>query len=308
MSSTDRSLVIGAHTRLPAQFIEPFARSLRATGFKGTFAVLAGRCGDEDMTGLRGLADVVVDLDAEYVRPGPMTLRLLGFLRSTRGFRRTYPTAFQVLARSASERASFQRWSRLEYHLEGLQALRYVHYRRYLSALDPEPDVVMLTDLRDVIFQRDPFDDPVSGLEVYLEDESVRIGHEIFNTRWIRDLYGNAGLEELKDRRVSCSGTVIGTRDAVVRYLSEMISEIVWRRRPLGSHDQGIHNMLVHRERLPFAAVIQNGHGRVLTMGKMNSYATDGGVVRNLDGTVPAVLHQWDRHQQLAAEIDGRDR
>ncbi len=304
MSSTERSLVIGVHTGLPARLVEPFARSLRATGFKGTFVIFAGLCGDQEKARLRELADIVVDLDAEYPAPAAGTLRLLGFLRSTRGFRRAYPVASQALARVGSKRASFRRWSSLEYHLEGLQALRYLHYRRHLAALDPEPDVVMLTDLRDVVFQRDPFDEPVSGLELYLEDNSVRIGNEIFNTRWIRHLYGASELERLRGRPVSCSGTVVGTRDAIICYLGEMVGEIVWRRRPMGSHDQGVHNMLLHRGRFGSPTIVPNGHGRVLTMGKMTTYDLDfDGTLRNADGSVPAVVHQWDRPEQIAVRV-----
>ena len=293
MSSTERSLVIGAYTGLPARLVEPFAQSLRTAGFNGRFVVLAGLCGPEEKEQLRSLADDVVDLDAEYASPPGAMRHLLSFLRSTRGFRgHVYPLAFQALARG-----SFRRWSNLEYNLEGLQSLRYRHYRDYLAALDPEPDVVMLTDLRDVVFQRDPFAEPVSGLELYLEDDSVRIGDEPFNTRWIRNLYGAAELDRLRDRRVSCSGTVVGTRAGVLQYLDEMISEIAPRRRPMGSHDQGVHNALLQHGRFDRLTVVANGRGRVLTMGKMTSYETGpDGTVLNADGSIPAVLHQWDRH------------
>lgn len=304
MSSTARSLVMGVHTGIPARLTEPFARSLHDSGFKGTFVVFAGLCGDEDLARLRELADLVVDLDAEYAPPSSATLRLLDAFRSTRGFRRAYPFAFQAAARTTTKRTSSRRWSSLEYHLEGLQALRYLHYHHYLSALEPAPDAIMLTDLRDVLFQRDPFEDPVADLELYLEDDSVRIGQEPFNTRWIRDLYGRRELRRLTGRPVSCSGTVIGTTTGVLHYLGEMMGEVLRHRRPMGSHDQGAHNALLQRGRLPLATVVANGTGRVLTMGKMARYDVDrDGTVLNANGTVPAVLHQWDRHGELAARM-----
>ncbi|HLX33022.1 MAG TPA: hypothetical protein VKR79_09690 [Gaiellaceae bacterium] len=294
MSSTERSVVLGAHTGLPTRLIEPFARSLRATGFNGTFVVFAGLCGAEEKDRLRGLADVVVDVDPDYPRPSAALLRYLGFLRSTRRVRRVYPAAFRLFSSS-----------RLEYHLEGLQSLRYSHYQRYLAELTPAPDAVLLTDLRDVAFQRDPFEGPVEGLEVYLEDPSVQIGSDPFNTRWIRNLYGRGELERLRGRTASCSGTVVGTGSSVLAYLDEMTKEIARHRRPLGSHDQGIHNGLLQHGRLPFATVVPNGIGRVLTLGKMSSYATSpDGTVLNADGTVPAILHQWDRHAELVERVE----
>jgi len=308
MSSTNRSLVLGAYSRLPVQHLEPFVRSLRATGFRGAFCIVAGRCDQEERAQLDELADSVVDVDSEYGTELPVARTLLTYLRRTRGLRRTYAPAFQAVARATSERSAFRRWSSLEYHLEGLQTLRYLHYHRYICARKPLPDVVMITDLRDVVFQCDPFSDPVRGLELYLEDAAVRIGEDDFNTRWIRDLFGAAELHGLRGRPVSCSGTVVGTRETMLAYLAEMTAQIVWRRRPMGPRDQAVHNMLLHGGRLFSAKVIRNGYGRVLTMGKMPTYRTSPeGTILNVDGSIPAVLHQWDRHGDLVAQLEGRD-
>jgi hypothetical protein len=90
----------------------------------------------------------------------------------------------------------------------------------------------------------------------------------------------------------------------VIGYLGEMIGEIVWRRRPMGSHDQAVHNMLLGRGRFGSPTIVPNGHGRVLTMGKMRTYEMDpDGTLLNADGSIPAVVHQWDRHVQIAARI-----
>lgn len=308
MTSSERSVVLGVCTNLSARRIEPFARSLRDVGFRGRFVVFSGRTSEADKELLRTMADVVVDADPDYPPPAAPVLRLLRFLRSTRRLRRLYPSAFAALARAGRPQDSLSRWSRLEFHLEGLQSLRYHRYRDYLETLEPEPDAVLLTDLRDVYFQRDPFAEPVDELEVYLEDESIRIGEEAFNTRWIRDLYGGAEVERLRGSLVSCSGTVVGTRDGVVAYLDEMSREIVRYRRPMGSHDQGVHNVLLRSGRLPRATVAPNGHGRVLTVGAMAAYerAADGTVL-NADGSVPAILHQWDRHAELVAWVEGTE-
>jgi hypothetical protein len=176
-----------------------------------------------------------------------------------------------------------------------------MYYHRYIVERAPQADRIMLTDLRDVVFQRDPFEDPLVGLEVYLEDESVRIGADAFNTRWIRELFGESLVREMTGRVVSCSGTVIGTREAMLAYCAEMMRSIVWRRRPMGEHDQAVHNALLYEGRLPAATAIPNGTGRVLTLGGMAAPGIDhDGLIRNSDGSVPAVLHQWDRHAALA--------
>lgn len=279
VSSTDRSLVLGAYTNLPTHYLTPFVSSLRESGFKGSL-------------------HIVSDVDGEYDRL-PVVQPLLALLRNTRGLRKSYPRAFAVALHAGCD------WKSLEYRLEGLQSLRYLHYERVIRSREPAPDYVMISDLRDVFFQGDPFADPVDGLEVYLEDASVRIGYDDFNTRWIREVFGPQAVEELRGRPVSCSGTVVGTRDAMLAYVTEMAAEIARHRRPMGARDQAVHNVLLHRDRLPAPTVIANGEGRVLTMGKMPSYRTDAdGRVVNADGSIPAVLHQWDRHAALVARIE----
>ena len=292
MSSTRNSLVLGAYSGLPVELLEPFVRSLRASGFAGSLCIVAGR---SDLERLRPLADAVVDVDSEYPDDRRAARAVLGFLRRTRGLRRFYPWAFRAVAGSRS----------LEYHLEGLQSLRYAHYLRYLEE-HADIDVVMIADLRDVFFQRDPFADPVGGLEVFLEDASVRIGEDDFNTRWLRDVGGAATLDRLRGRPVSCSGTVIGTREAMLAYLREMTAAIATGRGPLGPRDQAFHNLLLAEGRLPHATVVPNGTGRVLTLGKVKTLEIRAdGTVLNHDGSVPAVLHQWDRHAKLVANVEG---
>jgi hypothetical protein len=211
---------------------------------------------------------------------------------------------FEIVARATRESDSLERWRRLEYHLEGLQSLRYSHYYRCLIEDAADADVVMLTDVRDVVFQRDPFADPVTGLELYLEDESAQIGHDVFNTQWIRDLFGRQMIEALAGRTVSCSGTVVGTRDAILRYLVEMTTAIIWRRRPMGPHDQAIHNVLIHSGRLGPLEMVANEHGRVLTLGQMKKFRTSSdGFLLNADGSIPPVVHQWDRHASHVSKL-----
>ena len=304
MSGAHRPLILGALSGLPVDSVEPFARSLRATGFTGRLSIVAAGYDAVQLKELEALSDHVHTVDEEYGKNHPRTFALLRQIRGTRGLRRIYPRLFEEIACSVPEPASSERWKSMELHLEGLQSLRYTHYYRYLLEDAVDVDSVMITDLRDVIFQRDPFAAPVTGLELYLEDDSVRIGVDAFNTRWLCDLFGRAYVDAMRGRPVSCSGTVFGTRDAMMKYLSEMMTSIARRRRPMGPHDQGIHNALIQDGRLPQAQVVPNEQGRVLTLGRMKSpRVDDDGLLLNVDGRVPAVVHQWDRHPQLVPQL-----
>jgi hypothetical protein len=299
-----RSLILGACSNLALDHLRPFVTSLKSTGFDGRLCIIAAGYGPRELEELSTLADTVRSVDGEYEHETPLARSVLGYVRRRRGLRSAYPFLFETVARTASERRSFEHWKSLEFTLEGLQSLRYMHYQRCLVEDAPEAEIVMISDLRDVVFQDHPFAEPVTELELYLEDSSVRIGDDAFNTRWLIDLYGKEFVKKLRGQPISCSGTVVGTRAAMLTYLSEMIEGIAWRRRPMGPHDQGVHNGLIQTGRLPFARLIPNEQGRVLTLGQMKAPRIDNeGVLRNADGGVPAVVHQWDRHPELVVRL-----
>jgi hypothetical protein len=301
MASTNSSLVLGFSARLPPQLIEPFVQSLRATEYRGQLGLVLAHYKPEDYRRLSKMADLAMSADGYYNRPNRLLQEILRFLRQTRFLRRLYPTAFRIAAELTLERTSQRHWEALEFHLEGLQSLRYSLYYDFLINLAPTATEILVTDVRDVLFQGDPFSRPLNGLEVALEPPCHTFAREPFNRRWILDLAGPDQLIKMNGCVASCSGTVIGPRADMLHYLREMSAAIGWRRCAMGPHDQAIHNLLLHTGRLPKARVIPNGHGRILTMGGMSSYDMDtNGHVTNFDGSLPAVVHQYDRHPGLA--------
>jgi len=162
-----------------------------------------------------------------------------------------------------------------------------------------------IIDVRDVVFQNDPFRHPFdTDLEVFLEAPHLMIGAEPFNTRWINDLYGPDALRSLESMVISCSGTTMGTRAGIRRYLTQMIGQVMAHDWPLGSHDQGIDNYLLRQGRLDPVTIYANGAGPVLTMSLGTSVSQDAaGRLLNTDGTAPAAVHQYDRHPELAEKL-----
>lgn len=306
--SSARSLVLGFASRLPPATIEPFLVSLHRSGYRGRIGLVLGGYDASETKRLHGQVDFTSSVDACYPPPQPAVLvGALQRMRHQRGLRRTYPWAFAGVAWLGRERSSLGRWKRLEFTLEGLQSLRYGHYYDVLRREASDAEEILITDVRDVLFQDDPFADAPAGLEVFLEEPTETVGHSHFNTLWLRQLYGRRAVREMAGWAISCSGTVVGRRDAVMNYLKEMQSEIIWRRQPMGNHDQGVHNRLLFTGRLPEATIIANGRGRVLTMGAMTSVRRDtDGSILNPDGSRPAILHQYDRHPALAAELLSR--
>jgi len=302
--SPSHALVLGSATNLPASHFLPFFRSLSASGFQGRTCVFVANMPPGERERLAIEVDEVVDVDNGFPRvASPGLLGALRRAKRTRGMRKHFPTLCRGACRLRRASAGSPLAEDLEFRLVGLQSLRYDLYRSYLVD-HPEFDQVMISDLRDVIFQRDPFAPPVAGLEVFLEEPGVTFALEGFNRRWIADLYGSGAVDQLGDRVVSCSGVTLGDRDAMVGYLAAMSDEVNRHLPPLGPHDQAMHNWLLANGALEPAHAIANGHGRVLTMGALREVpVADDGTVLNSDGSVPAVLHQYDRHVALAPRL-----
>ena len=194
---------------------------------------------------------------------------------------------------------------------------------------------VLITDVRDVFFQHDPFGPgtpEVTGLQVYEEHPSSRTDH------WLVDWpIGECKGVHLKEPML-CSGTTIGTRDAIMAYLDAMYEEMKrWLRDPKCrfktlADDQSIHNWLFYNGDLKDAVAVKHREGVVNTVGFEGDKvfrdnekrfkdqgvrdpheqplpgATNGtwissefgltnedGELTNLDGTISPVVHQYDR-------------
>ena len=193
-------------------------------------------------------------------------------------------------------------------------ARRYQTYYEYLLARRNDFDHVMITDVRDVIFQSHPFvgiaDDKC---HYFLERDDVELAHdEGANWRWLRGLYG-AKAEALAHRPISCSGITLGPTDAMLRYLGRMAAEIAkmhWRiYRKIGhGYDQGIHNLLIHTDpELAGALEQNNGHVATMQLEPRQAYKLDNiGLIRtNADHIIP-ICHQYDRFPDIRGVVERR--
>lgn len=298
--SSPRCLVIGSATTLDASLFLPFFRSLAATGYAGKTCLFVANLSPKSRAQLAAVVDEIVDVEQRFPPIAPeWVVKALRSAKRTNGTRRHFPTLCRTACRVWSAAPGGPFADDLEFRLMGMQSPRYSVYLEYLDR-HVEFEQVMIADVRDVLFQRDPFAEPVKGLEVFLEEPHVTFSVDGFNRRWVDDLYGDDGLRLLAGRVVSCSGVTVGDASSMRRYLAAMADEVARHLPPLGPRDQAIHNWLLGRGLVEPARAVPNGHGRVLTMGAQDDIDLgDDDTVLNHDGTVPAVLHQYDRHVAL---------
>ncbi len=148
---------------------------------------------------------------------------------------------------------------------------RYLLYYLYLYEHGKNYSNVMLTDVRDVLFQRDPFDFEFDNcLSCFLEDKEKTLSSCSTNSRWLRKGFGNYVLREIGNQMISCAGTTIGTRPSIMLYLEAMIDCLVNLRVHDWGIDQGVHNYILYKGLVKNVRFYENHQGPVLTMMYVN--------------------------------------
>jgi hypothetical protein len=178
------------------------------------------------------------------------------------------------------------------------QSSRYFDYLDFLARDGEAYASVMISDLRDVVFQSDPFEKPLPA-DIVFAQERCLLGESPVNQRWMAEAYGEAVAHNVRDCLVSCSGTTFGTVSGMLRYLVAMTTELAGlaSRDILLSRgmDQGIHNYVIRMRPLrnawfdPTDSLVATMH----FVPDESIQTTPRGVL--IDGKLVPVVHQWDR-------------
>jgi hypothetical protein len=176
-------------------------------------------------------------------------------------------------------------------------ARRYFFFQEHLARATAI-EAAMISDVRDVLFQSNPF-------EYFLFDnfdflyplEERSIGMCQANRRWIVERYGAGVFRDLMGCIISCCGTVIGRRAAMTEYLEKMCDHLRDAPNTFGI-DQGVHNFIVNRSPVKRQAAVVNALYNFITLHYMEPSAikfNEDGYILNYDHSVPSVVHQYDR-------------
>jgi hypothetical protein len=183
---------------------------------------------------------------------------------------------------------------------------RFAAFDRYLAG---RSDIrgVLITDVRDVLFQKPPFAPQPTGLEVFVEGD--RLGDHAFNMKYLRALIGEEMARALAPSPSVCVGTVMGPRAEIVRFCRMVLMLAAVPRSEFGGAfgaDQAACNIAVHMGLLP--AEVNENYGRVATIGLTpgDQIGLKDGQAVNPDGSISAIVHQHDRHPHLAAAMHER--
>jgi hypothetical protein len=184
---------------------------------------------------------------------------------------------------------------------------RFAAYADILAGR-PGPGAVLLTDVRDVVFQASPFQTPVSRLEVFVESETVAMVDHAFQIKHLRALVGRGLAQSLQDRRCICAGTIVGPAVDVLRLCRLILWLGAIPRSAIGGGfgvDQASLAVAVGFGLID--AKVENNYRRVATLGhQLVGIRVENDRIVNADGTISPVVHQYDRHPELMALIRSR--
>ncbi|MFO1487986.1 MAG: hypothetical protein U1F65_05880 [Verrucomicrobiota bacterium] len=279
-------LVIGCNHGYPWQKIAPFVESLRQTGFTGDLVLFTG-----------GLSEATeAEIRSHGVLTRPLNCPRLG---GSDRWMRHWPT-LRRLPQAVK--------LKLLPCIAPLGSRRFFLYQRFLENNASRYRRVLLTDIRDVVFQKNPFDaDWPRGLHVFAEDASHTISSRPINADWVRRAFGEDGFRQLGSLPILCAGTILGDLPSLQDFLQHFCRTCT-EARQLDSEgiDQGIFNMAVRTYRGQQVFQHPNGSSAVLTMAIMSGddlQLNSEGYLTQPDGRIIPVLHQFDRHPEWLPKI-----
>jgi hypothetical protein len=290
------NLVLGAIRGYKFEQIRPFVVSLKRTTFNGDLVLLWNNLSP----------DTLEALQSHGVKLVHFSYRGSGALNSWSRFWPVISKIVRPINGSGLAR-------RILKAILPLQTSRFFHYRDYLAAHRADYGNVLITDVRDVVFQADPFVNCNDDLLVFEEGDNALLADEkMFNAKWVEQLFGKDILERIGRYPILCSGTVMGGMDAMINYLVKFETLLSQAREVgMGGADQGVHNYLCRDFYTTKIQVVRNGAGAVLTMVPWLAEGADfkvsnSGEILGLNGQPVPVLHQYDRHPALASKLVGQ--
>ena len=191
-----------------------------------------------------------------------------------------------------------------EYNNTDITKLRWKLYNDFLNNRKSQYNLVFTTDIRDVFFQKDIFQNykgNKSFLGFALEDETL---NETTNKMWITTFAGEEKHKAIQNKTIICFGTIWGTIDKIIEF-----SEILWNKVKFdkNSTDQGIGNYLIYYEKLfNDCLIISSNYGPVITIGwnkRENITLDSNDNILNFRNEIASVIHQYDRHPDILMKI-----
>jgi len=187
-----------------------------------------------------------------------------------------------------------------KYKYDSIINIRWKLYFDYLNERKDEYNLILATDIRDTIFQKDIFklyQNKTSFLGVPLEDGTLQ---QKVNKIWIIDYVGQELYETIKNERIICVGTIWGTLDKFMEFSIILYKALL--KKP-SAVEQGVANFLFYHDKIFNNCMIKSdNYGPVMTIdltNRSNLFIDKQGNLLNFNKEIASVIHQYDRKPDL---------
>jgi len=156
----------------------------------------------------------------------------------------------------------------------------------------------ILTDILDVVWQHDPIDIiPKYGLKVFQENNVI--GNCPFNSKWMKEVWPN---NPLLYKQIVCCGVIAGEEKAIYSYLKFYAEEFVCRNNQVRrGFDSAILNGFINT--VPDVDVLPFINADCMHLGYANPDKVSRFHVVSYESVTPKVVHQYNRHPSIMAEL-----
>jgi hypothetical protein len=220
-----------------------------------------------------------------------------------------------VMVSEMPENGIYEHKTPLAPHVE-----RFFHIQRYLRATPTRYRYVLTTDVRDVVFQSNPFDwvsKNIGSKQLVASSEAIKYENEPWGNENLLQTFGPYIHDVFKKKLVFNVGVVAGEHEAVQDLCTQVFAHSV--NRPIPIVDQAVYNFMVHQE--PYRsttmfAMSEDGWAAQLgTTGdptKLEQFTPHlveaipilGDVVTTSRGVPYAIVHQYDRVPSLKSMFE----
>jgi len=267
MPSDAKKLILGLISGLSLEQVKPFFLSLEKSGYRGDVCMVVSDLGVATQAFLRARRVQLIPFQKAFLKSfSEQAAKLPGIVLS----RRRRPLFDRQLAPAYMHP----------------RCARYFFYQSYLQECGGAYGHTLLADIRDVLFQADPFaPEWPEGLSVFLEN--------------------GVPNQESATPPAAATGVILGTTSAVREHLAGLTG-ILCQKRDRKPIDNAVHNFLVHQAPPAKLHRFENLSGPVANLGNVDparlQFATGGQIV-GASGQIVNIVHQYDRHPSLQQKL-----
>ena len=200
------------------------------------------------------------------------------------------------------------------------KAIQFKRYEIFLEFLKNQNyNNILCCDSRDIYFQSNPFNFNYKGeINFFLEDKKIKDCP--YNSNWIIKTYGKEIFDDIGDKTILCSGTVLGSYKKMKEYLNLIknnIAKFKYKKKlkylltlridPEGRGcDQGHANYLVHKDLIKNIHCYSNSDGPFATVFYLKKITFDkNSRLLNNSGNPYLLVHQYDkRWQEFSKQVE----